>query len=142
MSKFPTQLTLQIDGVNAFNELHREPMLQACKERVPSFYRYAHAFYGAHQADMILCMDEPWPEDTPVPNGVKILGQEHMWISMSSEVGLTQGDALAMMLFCLTLQGPLERGDNVAQFPPRINKLDVRRSAERTAIFQNQEHNV
>ena len=32
-----------------------------------------------------------------------------MWISMSSEVGLTQGDALAMILFCLALQGPLER---------------------------------
>ena len=56
LSRFSKQLTLQIDGVNAFNELHREPMLQACKERVPSFYRYAHAFYGAHQADMILCI--------------------------------------------------------------------------------------
>ena len=58
---------------------------------------------------MILCMDEPWPEDTPVPNGVTILDQERMWISISSEVELTQGDALAMALACLTLQGPLER---------------------------------
>ena len=58
LSKFPKQLTLQIDGVNAFNELHREPMLRACKERMPSFYRYAHAFYGAHQADMVLCMEK------------------------------------------------------------------------------------
>ena len=57
LSKNPKQLTLQIDGVNAFNELHREPMLQACNERVPSFHSYTHGFYGAHQADVITCMD-------------------------------------------------------------------------------------
>ena len=121
LSKFPKQLTLQIDGVNAFNELYREPMLQACKERVPSFYRYAHAFYGAHQEDMILCMGEPWPENIPVPDGVKTLDQERVWVFMTSEVGLTQGDALAMILFCLTctLQGPLEK---VAE---RFPDLDV-----------------
>ena len=71
------------------------------------------------EADMILCMDEPWPEDTPIPNGVTILDEERMWISMSSEVGLTQGDALAMILFCLTLQGPLER---VAERFPDLDK--------------------
>ena len=48
---------------------------------------------------------------------VTILDQERMWISISSEVGLTQGDALAMILLCLTRQGPLER---VAErFPDR-----------------------
>ena len=108
LSAHPEEMTLQVDGVNAFNALHREPMLEACKERAPSFYRYAHAFYGAHQADMVLSMEAPWPNDMPVPPGVTILGSENEWVSISSEVGLTQGDALAMILFCITLQGPLE----------------------------------
>jgi hypothetical protein len=79
-------VTLQIDWKNAFNTVRRDRMLAAVAERCPALLPAAAWAYGRHCR---LCVQQT---DQVI----------------NSESRVRQGDPLGMLLFALTLQGPLE----------------------------------
>ena len=108
LSLHPTWLSLQVDGVNAFNSMDRRIMLEEIMLRCPKLYNYAYMFYGRQDSEMIIELDKPWPVDVDLPDGAVLMNADRTYIAITSETGVTQGDALAMILFTICLQRVLD----------------------------------
>ena len=70
------------------------------------------------QAIPLIELDKPWPVDEELPEGAVLMNADRTYIAITSETGVTQGDALAMILFTICLQRVL---DVVAAAFPRID---------------------
>ena len=55
-------------------------------------------------SEMIIELDKPWPVDLDLPDGACLMNADRTYIAITSETGVTQGDALAMVLFTICLQ--------------------------------------
>ena len=71
---------LKIDLHNAFNRVSRQAVLNACALHIPELLSWSQWCYGQHPA--------LW----------------HSLGTISSEIGVQQGDPLGPLLFCLVLQ--------------------------------------
>ena len=112
---WPDWLSLQVDGVNAFNSMDRRIMLEEVELRCPKLYNYAFMFYGRSDSELIIELDKPCPIDMELPEGARLMNADRTHIAITSETGVTQGDALAMILFTICLQRVL--GIVAAAFP-------------------------
>ena len=72
-------VVLKIDFANAFNSIHRDKVLAAASEHLPSLFKYVHSSYGA--------------------SSLLAFG-DHLLLS---EEGVQQGDPLGPLLFCLAI---------------------------------------
>ena len=75
----------KLDFANAFNNLHRDVMLEAVYKTVPEIYKFCHLSYS---------------QPTKLKYGSR---------SISSEEGTQQGDPLGPLLFCITIQPLLDK---------------------------------
>ena len=84
----PGSVVMSVDIANAFNEGYRGSMWQRTKAALPEVLPWVAMLYG---------------QDSPLHmRGVRIL---------HSRAGQRQGDALSMLLFCITLQPALEQAE-------------------------------
>ena len=72
-------MVLKIDFANAFNSIHRDKVLAAASEHLPSLFKYVHSSYGASSF---------------------LAFGDHLLLS---EEGVQQGDPLDPLLFCLAI---------------------------------------
>jgi hypothetical protein len=98
----PTWVCIPADQVNAFNSVDRQEIFDRVAADFPALLPFVAQYY-AKPGRLTYQLDEPWPEDVPLPDGWRAVPGNPLLVEIPSQQGCTQGDPMGTFLYSLAI---------------------------------------